>query len=44
MSQKKEFCMNCPFHNDVKLIHTELDDGTTKDYCPNCEELFGEKN
>ena len=40
---KKQFCVNCPFHNDVKLIHTELEDGTSEDYCPKCQELFGEK-
>ena len=42
MTKEKEFCKNCPFHN-VELIHTELSDGTSKDYCPKCQELFGEK-
>jgi hypothetical protein len=42
MIDKKEFCTRCPFH-DVELIHTELEDSTSKDYCPKCQELFGEK-
>ena len=40
---EKEFCKNCPFHINVELIHTKLPDGTSKDYCPKCQELFGEK-
>lgn len=43
MIEKKEFCKYCPFHNDVELVHTELQDGTSEDYCPKCQELFGEK-
>lgn len=43
MTKEKEFCKYCPFHNKVELIHTELEDGTSKDYCPKCQELFGEK-
>ncbi len=43
MIEKKEFCKYCPFHNNVELVHTELQDGTSKDYCPKCQELFGEK-
>ena len=42
MIEKKEFCTRCPFH-DVELIHTELEDNTSKDYCPKCQELFGGK-
>ncbi len=42
MIDKKEFCTRCPFH-DLELIHTELEDGTLNDYCPKCQELFGEK-
>jgi len=33
----------CTLHSDVELIHTKLANGETKDYCPRCEELFGEK-
>ena len=43
LMKKEEFCKCCSFHNDVLLIHTELEDGTSKDYCPKCQELFGEK-
>lgn len=43
MTKEKEFCKHCPFHRDVELIHTELENGTSKDYCPKCQELFGEK-
>lgn len=32
MTNEKEF-KNCPFHN-VELVHTKLEDGTSKDYCP----------
>jgi hypothetical protein len=35
--------VTCPLHPDVELIHTNLPTGETKDYCPKCEELFGEK-
>jgi len=42
MIDKKEFCTRCPFY-DLELIHTELEDGISKDYCPKCQELFGEK-
>ncbi len=43
MTTENEFCKYCPFHRDIELIHTELEDGTSKDYCPKCQELFGEK-
>jgi hypothetical protein len=33
----------CPLHTAVYLIHTETSDGKIKDYCPKCQELFGEK-
>jgi len=33
----------CPLHTDIYLIHTETPDGTIKDYCPRCQNLFGEK-
>lgn len=33
----------CPLHRDVELVHTKLLNGESKDYCPKCEELFGEK-
>ena len=33
----------CPLHTDIFLIHTETLDGATKDYCPRCQNLFGEK-
>jgi len=43
MIEKKEFCKYCPFHNDVDLIHTELQDGVSTECYPECQELFGEK-
>lgn len=43
MIEKKDFCKYCPFHNKVELIHTKLNDETLNDYCPRCQELFGEK-
>ena len=33
----------CPIHRYVELVHTELPDGENEDYCPKCQELFGEK-
>lgn len=42
MTTKPNFCTHCPFHK-IELIHTKLKDGTTKDYCSKCQELFGEK-
>jgi len=33
----------CPLHPDIELIHTNLPNGEIKDYCPKCEEMFGEK-
>jgi len=35
--------LTCPLHRDVELVHTEFSDGESKDYCPKCQELFGEK-
>ncbi len=35
--------LTCPLHRDVELVHTEFPDGESKDYCPKCQELFGEK-
>jgi hypothetical protein len=33
----------CTLHKDVELIITVLPNGDTSDYCPKCQELFGEK-
>jgi hypothetical protein len=33
----------CPLHKDVELVHAVLPNGDTSDYCPKCQELFGEK-
>jgi len=33
----------CTLHRDVELVHTKLPNGESKDYCPKCEEVFGEK-
>jgi hypothetical protein len=33
----------CPLHKDVELIITVLPNGDIRDYCPKCQELFGEK-
>ena len=42
MIKERKYCTRYPFHY-IELIHTELEDGTSKDYCPECQELFGEK-
>jgi len=42
MIEKKEFYKYCPFYS-IALTHTELKDGISNDYCPKCQELFGEK-
>jgi len=33
----------CPLHEGVELISTKLSNGKSEDYCPKCQELFGEK-
>jgi len=43
MVNKKEFCKNCPFHKNVELVHTVSSNGECDDYCPKCQEMFGEK-